>query len=583
MFKRIIAGLFLSLLFVQNVVALQTIVLKPGDTLSKIAREHGTTVESLANVNGIKNPDLIIAGRNLVVPDEPEGELLGFSVATRYRTTLRSSMTASQTTIPVSSLLSFDGTLLTMQLLGGRVFLDLEAGTSREEIVMCEAITGSNFSSCTRGLAFTGTSTAGVTANRMAHNAGSSVTMSNVHYIYDQLVDRDSDENISGIKTFVSSTIRIGDNTTSTNKTIQAYNGDTNLPFLRYNELIDQWQFSNDGLNTVNLATSSAAGLSASSTQGIQIINSQIGIVASTTRAFGFGADGSAGVNIVTSTGLGFSTATPTGSLQIVTSTLLGNIASTTPTANLLPQATASGTINPGWVPASGSNTLTTGEAINGSVTPQLVMVSSTGLVYAADADDVGRTKVYGFVTTNALVTTTPIIITNGIVPGFSGLTPGAQYYASSTAGAISNTPYTTTSIPIGQAISASQLRINFGQKKSIVQPTTITNGTGSVQTFTLGYRPEEIEITAQMQDGNTGSTGTQAKQYAKFLGTTQVTSYRTTNDPTTQYDEFSVNQPLGVGSTAITVTSITDTGFSLTFTGGSIYVNSIRVLVSGN
>lgn len=43
-------------------------VVAPGETLSSIARRYGTTVEALAKVNRLANPDLIVAGQRLRVP-----------------------------------------------------------------------------------------------------------------------------------------------------------------------------------------------------------------------------------------------------------------------------------------------------------------------------------------------------------------------------------------------------------------------------------------------------------------------------------------------------------------------------------
>lgn len=40
-------------------------IVKNGDTLSKIAKAHGTTVAKLAKINGIKNPDIIYAGQKI--------------------------------------------------------------------------------------------------------------------------------------------------------------------------------------------------------------------------------------------------------------------------------------------------------------------------------------------------------------------------------------------------------------------------------------------------------------------------------------------------------------------------------------
>ncbi len=42
-----------------------------GDTLNKLAQRFGTTVEALAEANGIENPDLIYAGDTIRVPAQP--------------------------------------------------------------------------------------------------------------------------------------------------------------------------------------------------------------------------------------------------------------------------------------------------------------------------------------------------------------------------------------------------------------------------------------------------------------------------------------------------------------------------------
>lgn len=48
----------------------QVITIKRGDTLWALSRKYGTTVEELAKINGIKNPDLIYAGAPLKVPSK---------------------------------------------------------------------------------------------------------------------------------------------------------------------------------------------------------------------------------------------------------------------------------------------------------------------------------------------------------------------------------------------------------------------------------------------------------------------------------------------------------------------------------
>lgn len=46
----------------------RTYTVKPGDTLSSIAQELGTTVEALVEANDITNPDVIDIGQRLKVP-----------------------------------------------------------------------------------------------------------------------------------------------------------------------------------------------------------------------------------------------------------------------------------------------------------------------------------------------------------------------------------------------------------------------------------------------------------------------------------------------------------------------------------
>ena len=51
-----------------------TYVVKEGDTLSEIAEREGTTVEELASLNQIENPDLIHPGQELKLRSEPNTE-----------------------------------------------------------------------------------------------------------------------------------------------------------------------------------------------------------------------------------------------------------------------------------------------------------------------------------------------------------------------------------------------------------------------------------------------------------------------------------------------------------------------------
>lgn len=47
-----------------------TYTVKYGDTLSHVAQKHGTTVDELVRLNGIKNKNLIYVGQKLIVKEE---------------------------------------------------------------------------------------------------------------------------------------------------------------------------------------------------------------------------------------------------------------------------------------------------------------------------------------------------------------------------------------------------------------------------------------------------------------------------------------------------------------------------------
>jgi hypothetical protein len=89
------------------------------------------------------------------------------------------------------------------------------------------------------------------------------------------------------------------------------------------------------------------------------------------------------------------------------------------------------------------------------------------------------------------------VVLKGGICPGFTGLTPGSDYWLSSTAGAITSTrPGTGPALKIGRAITATQMfldisffrfnnqlltTIDWTQKDAHVADWTLISGTGTV------------------------------------------------------------------------------------------------------
>ncbi len=51
-----------------------TYVVQPGDSLSKIARQFNTTIAEIAEANNIQNPNLVVVGRELIIPSGQDKE-----------------------------------------------------------------------------------------------------------------------------------------------------------------------------------------------------------------------------------------------------------------------------------------------------------------------------------------------------------------------------------------------------------------------------------------------------------------------------------------------------------------------------
>ncbi len=126
------------------------------------------------------------------------------------------------------------------------------------------------------------------------------------------------------------------------------------------------------------------------------------------------------------------------------------------------------------------------GETINGATLPVPVyLLDSDTEFYACDANDNNRLVFAGFAITNAVDGGAIQVQITGIVSGFTGLTKGARYYVSDTAGTISATAG-TNSIAVGIAISATEIKISpeFSSVESTFVKTTGDETVAGVKTF---------------------------------------------------------------------------------------------------
>ena len=213
LFVLVIVAAVLSII---SVASAATYIVQPGDTLTRIAHNFSTTVGLIADENGIADINKIYAGRKLNIPAEERsfGAGLtgsnsgGYTPVTGYSSRTTQYVSASATTIPVSGTKDPSGNQIVLSNISAsstvKVYLNLEAGTTREEPIVCTGLTATSWTGCTRGFAFQGSSETSSSTIAVAHNAGSAIVISNIGQFYNQYVSIDGSQLVNNIKTFSS-------------------------------------------------------------------------------------------------------------------------------------------------------------------------------------------------------------------------------------------------------------------------------------------------------------------------------------------------------------------------------------------
>jgi len=413
----------------------------------------------------------------------PPEDKLGFAVVTDYQKGLSSPMTQTQDFVPVTSLTLKDGTTFDISDLGGKVFLTIEPGATKEEIVLCTNIstTTSRFTNCTRGLAFKGSSVSGVSGNAQTHNSGSTVVMSNVHYVYQQFVDTNNvNQTIDGIKSFINFP-----KVTST--TAIPSTGD---------QLASKYYVDNVG----------AGGFTASNvstTRGLSVDGSvpeRVGINASSTGSTAFDSAGRLYVN-------------PTFYLP---ATFIGPVIVPTPVSSTNPVTKSYSDMNLKAFVATGTadGTVVAGKAL---------YVSSTGNYALTDTSAVSSTFAYVGLSMSSVATGTELSFTRpgGINCNQSGLTTGSQYFLSGVSGALATSPASGKTVPVGIAISSTCIQTYDATQMmsgTILHPAA---GAGTQDIFTqIGFRPSAVILNIDGQMDNAFTYGNLV-----YHGSTQIVS----------------------------------------------------------
>lgn len=495
--KKIFLGLGVLVTLFIGALSAQAYTVQSGDTFCGIAQKVGVSCGSLKENNPRENYNLIYPGEEIATPDDFQ---LGATPLPEdsYDKYITAPLSSSATEIFVSAI----PTGVTTSV----YTIFASDGTTVSEKVYCTGKSSSpkKLTGCVRGVAtsFTdGVITEGA-GTGVSHSKNSRIAITdNINFTGKALAI------LFGNQSTGSSTFSVGEASTNTlqlfldssGKYLKAFNNGTN-PFIRYNTSTNKWQFSDDGSNTTNFATTSAAGLSASSTAGIGITDSYIHAKVSTTKALYFDDGGiitpktsstggiqfgSDGVSIDRSDALTwtgnqtFSTITVSATSTLATTTVNG-----TDLTNVI-------------LGTSGDLTsFTAGETIDASTTPQAVYFNpGDGRVYNTVASAVSTTfQFIGFVLPgqNVSAGTALNVKTSGVVTGFTGLTAGSNYFlVNSIAGRISKTPGTIT-YRVARAVSTTAVIIDKGPKRYIG---TTTFSATATTTITLGFRPTKVNI----------------------------------------------------------------------------------------
>jgi hypothetical protein len=236
--------------------------------------------------------------------------------------------------------------------------------------------------------------------------------------------------------------------------------------------------------------------------------------------------------------------------------------------ANKAPKNEADGRLSP-WFTRNGA-ILLAGETLNGATLPVPVWQSKVdNELYACDANDNTRYKFIGFVTSNSTNGNPITFQGSGIVSGFTGLQEGEKYYVQDAVGTIGTTPG-TQHILVGVAISETQLLIQKAPLRasggSILSAVT-ASGTIVV---TCGFRPNVVRLNAIAAQGGSYSCVMAAVWANDAINAASVGA---------SASNAAILQD-GGANLQFTITSVTDTGFTITYTENGTFAVDLASLL---
>lgn len=356
-------------------------------------------------------------------------------------------------------------------------------GDNRELIYLPAAPSTLTYSTVVRGLdPQSNNDTLAATFNK-EHPANVEVIIAPTHRHWNELV-----KVMDGTVGTGANVLRIGDET-DVDVTIYAQNADASKPYLQYDSATNKWLISNDGTSTFDI---SAGGSGLTRGPGVDVVASAITLDVRTSGGLRNNqGTGSAQCDVDPTVVARLDTANAWAAVQTVSADNL-QISSDADSAN----DAVRNSLMDARIPA-GAVTGTSGEAI--SVGQGVYVKASDSKYYKTAGTAAESTFSFAGValTAAAGADTSFTFAPPGHIVTTSGLTAGAFYFVTDTAGTLGTTPGTRFA-RVGLALSTTQLLVTVPKYKASGTQ-TITSATTFVQT--TGFYPGVISIRAARPD----------------------------------------------------------------------------------
>lgn len=214
----------------------------------------------------------------------------------------------------------------------------------------------------------------------------------------------------------------------------------------------------------------------------------------------------------------------------------------------------------------SSKKAMVAGATINGATLPVPVYQNKTdNQFYACDANDTSAMKFVGFAITNGVDNGSITVQFSGIVAGFTGLLEGEKYYIQDAVGTIGTT-IGTYEILVGVAISETELLIQKGTRRASGLTGSLGTASGS-SSVTCGFRPAIIRLKGMSVDSTVYNT-----MEAVWVNGVLTGIGSGNNDGVSGSARLYDNSISSNSYMEFTITSVSDTGFTITWTETNTY-----------